>query len=207
MEDGGRARAGRGARQALQIHQHETIPEEEMTPDSGGHPRRFLCTPGGSIARGRWRLRWMLQGLAALMVGVAVATWISGRFWAGFIALAVAGLPWMAWRMSGDLDLLWLELDGDHLNVQMRRSRESLPVAGARGRLLTEEEVSHLEGLVTQGGIAAGTGGFDSHLLGEFDLYATDLRRAVLVKTPERALIVTPDDPQAFLRSLQASGG
>jgi len=40
--------------------------------------------------------------------------------------------------------------------------------------------------------VAAGTGGFESHLLGEIDLYASDLAHAVLVDLGER-----PVDPHA----------
>ena len=64
--------------------------------------------------------------------------------------------------------------------------------------------VRDLESLATSGGVAAGTGGFESHLLGEIDLYASDLAHAVMVDLGERRLIVTPDDPEGFLEALSS---
>jgi hypothetical protein len=148
-------------------------------------------------------LRRLLVGLTLLMAGVAVGAWVAGQRGPAVFALLVAIAPWTAWRMSGDLDPLWLEVGGGNLAIQMRRRRERFPAAGAEARRLTPEEIEHLERLATTGGVAAGTGGFESRLLGEIDLYASDLARAVLVDLGERRLIVTPDDPEGFLSALQ----
>lgn len=164
---------------------------------------RFPCTPGGVILRGRRRLKLLLVGLAVLMVVVAAATWWgAGRFWPAVLAFCVALIPWTAWRMSGDLDPLWLDLEDGWLVVQMRRRRERFAVAGAEAWRLAPDEVAHLETLTTSGGVAAGTGGFESHRLGEFDLYAANLRNAVVVDLGESRLIVTPDDPEGFLEAI-----
>ena len=164
---------------------------------------RFPCSPGGAVLRGRRKLRALLVGLALLMAGVAVAAWIAGRLWPGVLALAVAFIPWTAWRMSGDLDPLWLDLEDGWLTVQMRTRRERFPVSGAPARRLTPEETAHVEGLATTGGVAAGSGGFESHRLGEIDLYASDYAHAVLIDLGESRLIVTPDDPEGFLAALR----
>jgi hypothetical protein len=166
-------------------------------------PARFPCSPGGVILRGRRRLTLLLLGLAGLMVVVAVLTWwLAGRFWPALLAFLVALIPWTAWRMSGDLDPLWLDLEDGALVIQMRRRRERFAIAGAEAWRLIPEEIAHLETLTSAGGVSAGTGGFESHRLGEFDLYATDLRNAVVVDLGESRLIVTPDDPGAFLEAL-----
>jgi Bacterial PH domain len=169
--------------------------------------RRFPCTPGGAVLRGRLRLRKLLVGLALLMIVVAVAAWIGGQRWPAVFALLVAAVPWTAWRMSGDLDLLWLDAGNGYLVIQMRRRRERFPVSGAEARRLTPEEIEHLERLATSGGVTAGTGGFDSRLLGEIDLYASDLSNSVLVEVGENRLIVTPDDPEGLLQALGAGPG
>jgi Bacterial PH domain len=172
--------------------------------------RRFSCTPGGAILRGRRRLQRLLVGLALVLVASAVLFWLSllvrggGPWWPGLFALLAAAVPWLAWRMSGDLDLLALELGGGRLAIEMRRRRERFTAAGATGRRLTPEEIAHLERLATNGGVTAGTGGFESHRLGEFDLYASDLANAVLVDLGETRLVVTPDDPEGFLQALSA---
>lgn len=170
--------------------------------------RRYACTPGGAILRGQRRLRRLLVGLALVLVASAVLYWLSllmrggGSWWPGLFALLGAAVPWMAWRMSGDLDLLGLEVEGGRLMIRMRRRGERYDLAGAVCRRLTPEEICYLERLATNGGVTAGTGGFESHRLGEFDLYASDLANAVLVDLGETRLIVTPDEPEGFLEAL-----
>jgi hypothetical protein len=170
--------------------------------------RRFSCTPGGAVLRGQRRLRRLLGGLTFLMIGAAVVFWISllirggGSWWPGLFALLGAAVPWTAWRMSGDLDLLGIELGGGRLEIELRRRRERFSVDGAVTRRLTSDEIAHLERLATNGGVTVGSGGFESHRLGEFDLYACDLANAVLVDLGETRVVVTPDDPEGFLEAL-----
>lgn len=169
--------------------------------------RRFPCTPGGAVLRGRLRLRRLLVGLAVLMIVVAVLTWVAGQRWPAVLALLVAAMPWTAWRMSGDLDLLWLDVGGGNLTIQMRRRRERFPLGGAEARRLTPEEIDHLERLATSGGVTAGTGGFDSRLLGEIDLYASNFANSVLVEIGENRVVVTPDNPEGLLEALGGRSG
>lgn len=140
------------------------------------------------------------------MLGVAAAALATGRTWPGLFALLVALVPWTAWRMSGDLDPFWIDLDleggAGALTLQLRRRRLRFPLAGAEARRLTPEEIAHLERLATSGGVAASSGGFDSRLLGEFELYASDFANGVLLDFGETRLVLTPDDPEAFLAAL-----
>jgi Bacterial PH domain len=168
---------------------------------------RFLCTPGGAITRGRRRLRLLLLGLGLLLVLAGGFAWATGRHGAALLTWALALVPWTAWRMSGDLDVLWLDLDARTLLVQMRRRHERFPVEGARARRLTAEEIAHVERLATAGGVVAGSGGFDSRLLGEIDLYASDLDHGVLLDLGESRLVLTPDEPEAFLAALAGRAG
>jgi hypothetical protein len=173
--------------------------------------RRFACTPGGAILRGRTRLRRLLLGLAWLLVAIPALSWLllwlgirSGPWWPGLFGLLAVFVPWTAWRMSGDLDVLGLELGEGRLEIELRRRRERFAVAEARARRLTREEIDHLERLATNGGITAGSGGFESHRLGELDLYASDLANAVLVELGETRLVLTPDELEAFLEALSS---
>jgi len=163
---------------------------------------RFVCTPGGAIAKGRRRLSLLLLSLALLLLLAGTFAWTTGKHWPAFLAWALALVPWTAWRMSGDLEPVWLEVGRGTLLVQMRRRHERLPLDGATARRLTPEEIAHVERLATSGGMVAGSGGFDSSLLGELDLYASDLAHAVLVDLGESRLVVTPDEPDLFLSTL-----
>jgi hypothetical protein len=166
---------------------------------------RFACTPGGAIARGRRRLRLLFAGLGGALLAATLLAWAQGRLVAGLLPLVVAGVVGTAWRMSGDLDVLELELADGRLAVRMRRQRREVGVRGARARRLDAGERRHLERLATTAGVTASTGGFDSSLLGEFDLHAADLENAVLVETEADRLVVTPDRCDDFVAALSAA--
>ncbi len=166
---------------------------------------RFRCSPGGAVAAGRRRLKGLLMVLAVLMLAVAAFTWWTGRAVPALLAAGVAGVAFLALRMSGDLEPLWLEIDGRELSIQSRRQRLRLPLPPLAARRLRAGEIRHLESLASAGGMVAGSGGFDSHRLGEFDLYASDLANAVLVEVEEARVVVTPDRPDEFVARLAAA--
>lgn len=170
-------------------------------------PQRFDCPDGGIVHYSRRRLRRFLLGLALICFAVGIAAWFA-RAVPALLAVAAGALALYARRMSADLDPLWLEISGDRLAVQMRRQRQSVALGGSTARRLTDDEIEHLSSLATTAGLTAGTGGFDSHRLGELDLYATDLARAVLIQHEESATVVTPENPQTFIDAVtRAAGG
>jgi hypothetical protein len=57
--------------------------------------------------------------------------------------------------------------------------------------------------VVGNGGLLSFSGLFWSRRLGRYRLYATDLKRSVVLVTPERILVVSPEDPDEFLRHIQ----
>jgi len=165
---------------------------------------KFICSGGGAIEAGRKRLRAFLLLLGFVCMAVAVIAWFA-RSVPALLAAAAGALALFARRMSSDLDPLWLEIEGDNLAVQMRRQRHSLSLSGLTVRRLEEDEVDHLERLATMAGVTAGTGGFDSHRLGEIDLYGSNLANAVLLQGDESGTVVTPDDPVAFIAAVSTA--
>jgi hypothetical protein len=165
----------------------------------------FRCSPGGRVAAGRRRLKSLLAAVALLMVAVAAGTLWAGKTVPALLAAALAAVVLFTVRVSGDLEPLQLEVAPDLLTVQTRRRWLRVPLPPLAARRLRPAEIGHVEGLATAGGIVAGSGGFDSHRLGEFDLYASDLANAVLVESEEIRVVVTPDDPDGFLASLRAT--
>lgn len=176
-----------------------------------GTQTTFVCSAGGSIARGRRRLSLLLSSMAGLMAVLAILVWLRGAVLPGLLAMAVAGAAVLAWRMSTDLELRQVLVGDEELEIRLRWGRVRVPLEGLSARRLSSAEVEHLEGLVSVGPFTASTGGFDSHRLGEFNLYASDLGQAVLLESPPvidsagnvarepvRA-VVTPDDPDEFL--------
>ena len=145
-----------------------------------------------------------------------LALWmlIGRRYGAGAISLGAAFLAWFAWRMSGDLDPFWLETGDGELAVQMRRRREAVALGNPTVRALEDDEVEHVEDLMSTAGMLFASGSFDSHRLGECHLFATCLENAVLVEVDDveeegerLRWIVTPDDREAFVSALRGAIG
>lgn len=168
----------------------------------------FACTPGGTVAAGSRRLSRLFTILALLMIAAAIASWLSGPIFPGLLAAAVAALVGLAWRMSNDLRPRKLILKPGRLLIQTPRQLIEVPIEDAKIRPLDEEEIRHLEGLASVGGVVAGSGGFDSRQLGEFDLYASDLGHALFIQGLGARLVVTPDQREKFIQDFQqmASG-
>lgn len=58
--------------------------------------------------------------------------------------------------------------------------------------------------LFGNGGLFSVTGVFQNRTLGRYRAFATDPRRAVVLVLARRVVVVTPTDPDAFIRHLQA---
>lgn len=164
--------------------------------------RRFACSASPPRRAGRRRLALILATLTIAAIGAAALAWTTHRTVPAVLALGVALLPVLAWRMSGDLDPLELWLADGRLTVRTRRHLLRWPAAGASGRRLGADEIAHVAGLSQTAGFLTSASGFDSHRLGEFELYASDLANAVLIDLGDDRLVVTPDDPDRFLHTL-----
>jgi hypothetical protein len=167
---------------------------------------RFSCTPAGVIATSRRRFSAFLMPLALLMVVATLAMGLAGRLVPALLAAGVGIVVLMAWRMSRELSPQWLEVSGGELTVQTASIRFEILLDGAFARPLEREEIAHLGRLASTAGLVTGVGGFDSHLLGEFDLYATDLDHAVLIESGEDRFVITPDNPGEFLAAAAQAG-
>lgn len=202
--------------------------------DTGAGPRVFPCTLGGEVARGRRLLVRGLGLVSLVMLAVAVFCFVTGRLVPGVLALALAFAPQFALRLFLDSEPERLLLTGSgpdaRLDVELESGvRESLwpgraplPEEGAEesgpgpapapegARRLDAEEIRYLARLAERAGLVLGGGSFDTRRLGVIDLYATDLSRAVRVEGASedgriRTWVVTPDDPEAFVRAITAT--
>ena len=167
----------------------------------------FACTPDGAIEAGRRRMAWVFGALGAASLTAALFALRTRQIFAAVLSLGVALGVFVIYQMSRELNPAELVIEGDTLSILMRRALRRLPLSDARVRRLTADEIDHLARLATSGGFVAGAGGFDSHILGEFDLYASRLENAVLLETEDGRVVVTPDLPEQFVAavSVQAS--
>lgn len=168
---------------------------------------KFPCTPGGKVETDRRKLQRGLVLLAGVVFVVAAVLAIQGVYGSAVLLTLVGLLTAYAARMARDLDLLWVELDPEDVDegliLQLRRRRLTRPLP-LMARELTEEEIQHVTQLTRWSGFQVATGGYESRLLGEVELYTNNLKQPVLLKLPEEVLIVTPDDASALVAAVDS---
>ncbi|MCP4204036.1 MAG: hypothetical protein GY769_19120 [bacterium] len=167
--------------------------------------RDFSCTPYGLVASGQKRLSLVFALLGFSLLVAAGFAIVTRQSFAATIALVVAFGVFVIYRMSRELEATKLVVESDGLSIFMRHALRRVPLDEASIRRLDKGEIEHLAGLTSSGGFVAGAGGFDSHILGEFDLYASRLENAVLLETSDGRVIVTPDDPDAFIAAVAST--
>jgi len=161
--------------------------------------KNFGCTPDGVVASGQKRLARVFALLGLALLGAAGYALLTRQVFGGALAFLLALGVFVIYRMSRELDPTELIVENQTLAIFMRHALRRIPLEGATVRRLKKDEIEHLAVLTSSGGFVAGSGGFDSHVLGEFDLYASRLENAVLLETLDGRLIVTPDEPDAFV--------
>ncbi len=170
--------------------------------------KKFVCSPRGSVETNRRRLGRGLTLLSIVVLAVAILLLIKGVYGSAVIMTLVGLLTAYAARMSRDLDLMWIELEskgkeGEEVTLQLRHRRLRRPFPDF-ARHLTDEEAEHLRRLTRWSGFQVATGGYDSRLLGEIELYTSNLDRPVLLGWQEEGVVVTPDDAQGLVDLVQA---
>lgn len=159
----------------------------------------FECTADGLVAAGQRRMARVFSLLGVTLLIAVGFAFLTRQFFAGVIALGLALAVFVIYRMSRELDPTQLVISDRTLTIYMRHALRRMPLEGASVRRLTDDEIEHLAGLTSSGGFVAGAGGFDSHILGEFDLYASRLENAVLIETTDGRAVLTPDQPDDFV--------
>jgi hypothetical protein len=126
------------------------------------------------------------------------------------VALAI-GVPVLA--VGATLAVAWaraptsIRVEGGEVVVERNRwSPARIPLAGVRD--VEPVPPSQLRGLRRVSGYAAGGvryGTFRTPALGTFEMYATRRGECVSLETPEGKVVVTPDDPAAFVREARGA--
>jgi len=94
-------------------------------------------------------------------------------------------------------------LDGDGLHVERLLWADRIPLTALRRAWPDPEATSRSLRLFGNSGFFCIAGLFSNRKLGRYRAFATDRRRAVVLQTAERTVVVTPDEPQRFLSVIQ----
>jgi len=112
--------------------------------------------------------------------------------------LPVSLLPGCLWYI-----VRGYEIKGTDLYIRRLPTSTLIPLAGL-GRIWPEPGVCKGSlRIFGNDGLFAFTGLYSNKKLGRYRMFATDFSRAVVLKMPDRTLVVTPADPGAFIDHLR----
>ncbi len=146
----------------------------------------------------------------AIVIGTVVTSAITAkhdpnlRWWpfaAPLILLPLIGGAWYGARIRRYL------LAGGALLVERAWLKARFPLQGLQEVAPDREALRGARKVVGNGGFGAVAGRFSSKRLGRFRAYVTDPEKAVVLRWPDRCLVVSPDQPAWFVETVRRNAG
>lgn len=94
-------------------------------------------------------------------------------------------------------------IEGGHLAIKRLLWSTNIPLLGIKEACHDQQAIKGSLRIWGNGGLFAITGIYWNKRLGRFRLYATDPAKAVIIRLHDRVVVVTPEEPEAFVRELQ----
>jgi len=147
-------------------------------------------------------LRWSSFGLVALAVAI-----IAGSAWMSH------GAPRSSiWLAAGSMPLILLcclpfvvrgyTISGDELLIRRLFWTTRLPLTGLKSAESVPQAMSKSRRTCGNGGGFSFTGWYWNKALGSYRAFVTDLNRTVVLRFEKRTVVVSPAEPEDFVRKL-----
>lgn len=138
--------------------------------------------------------------LGVVLIGVLVREERSNFFW----LLAMVVLPLAILIASAAYGIRGYELVNNTLYIQRFGWNSKIPLAQL---INAERDPQAMENSLRtwgNGGLFGVTGWFRNNRLGSYRAYATAPQRSVVLRFPQRTLVLTPENPEQFVREVLA---
>lgn len=120
--------------------------------------------------------------------------------WARWLTVATGiFIPLFSWFCQ----IREYRLEDGQLIIRQRLWNNRLPLAELRGFRADPEAMKGTVQVCGNGGVFAIYGFYWNKVLGSFRAYASDLKRAVILRFSHRTIVISPDSPEDFLRALE----
>jgi len=167
-----------------------------------GGPAEFSAPVGAAV---RWTTR--------LMVAVVVAITIADG-WLAFSGLVPGPARWLLLAspllIAGVLSgigwysrILGYRLEAGELVVLRPKREKRISLAGLISAEVDPKAMDWSIKTWGNDGLGAVTGHYRNRRLGAYEALVTDRKRMVVLRWPERRLVVSPDRPEEFAREIQ----
>jgi hypothetical protein len=161
--------------------------------DPGSPPSKVYAAPWGAA------LRWSSFGLVALTTVIYLGL---GRLPGGLNqSIAAWILPLL---LLGTLPFLIrsYEITGDEILIRRLFWTTRLSLAGLKAAAVEPRAMAHSLRTFGNGGAFSFTGWFWKKPLGHYRAFVTDLNRTVVLRFEKRTVVVSPAEPEDFVRKL-----
>jgi len=111
-------------------------------------------------------------------------------------------IPSQMLAVAGFFTVRGYALDDTQLSVRRLLTSTRIPLVGLRRAWIDPTVCKGSLRVMGNGGLFSFTGWFQNKRLGRYRLFATDFRNAVVLKFPDRTIVVTPAEPHAFVEHL-----
>ncbi len=153
------------------------------------------------------RVKVVTTSLAVVVLGAAIVlAWVlPGTYEERRVAIAASVALLGSFGMYGYLARIreYRLIDG-RLEIVRRLLTKAFPLAGLVSATPDPQAPAGAWKVFGNDGLAAIAGRFRSRKLGSFNAYVTDPQKAVILRWPNRLLILSPQDPPALVDAIQA---
>lgn len=143
---------------------------------------------------------------SALLVGIT----ISGLVKAGMpplVRLQVAILPLLLMVLCAVFLIRGYEIAPDAILVERLGWTTRIPLAGLRSVVMDPKATRRSFRSCGNGGFFSFTGWYWNKALGRYRLFGTDLANTVVLDFGKRRVVLTPEEPEVFVRKLKEVTG
>ena len=137
-----------------------------------------------------------------VLLGVPIAGLLSGG--RGGLLLFMVAMPLTILLLAAVFGIWGYRLAGDTLYIQRLGWATEIPLVGLIDATVDPQAMDSSWRLWGNGGLFSFTGHFRNRRYGHYRAYATAPRQAVVLKFPQRTLVLTPDRPERFVREVLA---
>ena len=140
---------------------------------------------------------WISTGIGCFVVSVPTVYQLANGRPIGWLLLAVLLVP-LVGTVRG------YRITDTDLEVARLGWTSRWPLAGLQSATVERGAMARSLRTFGNGGLFAITGRFRSARLGAFRAYVTDTERTVVLRFPGLTLVVSPENPEAFARTISA---
>jgi hypothetical protein len=176
------------------------MPQARFIPDA-----EFAPAPIGT----RVRMMTLLSIVAVVVVATVVPVlMLEARHrppWPAFlttwIAPVVVAIVWFTTRIRR------YRMVEAELQVELTFRTVRFPLEGLKDVTPDREALRGARKIIGNDGLRAISGRFRSKRLGRFHAYVTDGERAVVLRWPDRCVVISPDQPSWFIETVRKRAG